>query len=315
MDSARLYEGFAATEARGNSPAYEALAVAVAREPTLLRLLDALPVEKRQPNLLFAAVRSLGGPLGPSEFLAWTLDRWNDVAAIMSTRRTQTNEAGRLAALMPLLAAFVQPVALLEVGAAAGLCLYPDKWRYRYGDLHVGAEDAPLLACEAFGDVSRVPTRPPRVAWRAGIDLNPLDASNADDVEWLRSLVWPGQTERATRLDAALQIARTDPPFLVKGDLVGQLGDLAAQAPPHATVVVYHSAVLAYVEAATRDAFVDLVSSLPGHWISNEAPAVLPTVAETLPAGATVPDGKFLTAVDGVAVGWAGPHGQDVRWF
>ena len=212
----------------------------------MLRLLDVLPAEKRQPNLLFAAVRSLGGPLGPSEFLAWTLDRRNDVAGIMSTRRTQTNEAGRLAVLMPLLAAFTQPVSLLEVGAAAGLCLYPDKWGYRYGDLHVGAGDAPLL---------------------------------------------------------------------VKGDLVGQLGDLVAQAPSYATVVVYHSAVLAYVEEATRDAFVDLVSALPGHWISNEAPAVLPIVAETLPAGATVPDGKFLTAIDGVAVGWAGPHGQDVRWF
>ena len=46
----------------------------------------------------------------------------------------QTNEAGRCAVLLPVLAALPQPLALLEVGASAGLCLYPDRYAYRYGD-------------------------------------------------------------------------------------------------------------------------------------------------------------------------------------
>ncbi len=39
------------------------------------------------------------------------------------SKRTQTNEPGRCAVLLPLLAALPQPLALLEVGASAGLCL------------------------------------------------------------------------------------------------------------------------------------------------------------------------------------------------
>ena len=39
--------------------------------------------------------------------------------------------------LLPVLAALPQPLALLEVGASAGLCLYPDRYAYRYGD-HAG---------------------------------------------------------------------------------------------------------------------------------------------------------------------------------
>ena len=29
--------------------------------------------------------------------------------------------------------------------------------------------------------------------WRAGIDLNPLDVADPDDVHWLSCLVWPGR--------------------------------------------------------------------------------------------------------------------------
>ena len=34
------------------------------------------------------------------------------------------------------------------------------------------------------------PTALPRVGWRAGIDLNPLDVTSADDRAWLEALIW-----------------------------------------------------------------------------------------------------------------------------
>jgi hypothetical protein len=46
-------------------------------------------------------------------------------------RATQTNEAGRWAVLLPVLAALPQPLTLLEVGASAGLSLHPDRYAYR----------------------------------------------------------------------------------------------------------------------------------------------------------------------------------------
>src|ERR1700685_1314341 len=52
------YRRFARLEARGHSPAYEALAMAVAADRPVLAFLASLPPGKRQPNLLFAAARS-----------------------------------------------------------------------------------------------------------------------------------------------------------------------------------------------------------------------------------------------------------------
>ena len=47
-----------------------------------------------------------------------------------------------------------------------------------------------------------------------------------------------------------MDVARRDPPRVVQGDLLKDLPDHARQAPPDATLVVFHSAVLAYVADA-----------------------------------------------------------------
>jgi hypothetical protein len=62
-------------------------------------------------------------------------NQWKDLRPVMFERSTQTNEPARCAALLPLLvlARLPQPLALLEVGATAGLCLLPDFYAYDYG--------------------------------------------------------------------------------------------------------------------------------------------------------------------------------------
>ncbi|MEV0717840.1 DUF2332 family protein, partial [Asanoa sp. NPDC050611] len=168
MTAALWYEQFAAGEARGVSPAYERLASAVSRDAELIGLLDALPEGKRQPNLLFGVVRWLGGPVDdPAEFRAYVLANWPTIQAAMRSRATQTNEAGRCAVLLPVLAALPQPLALIEVGASAGLCLYPDRYAYRYGAEVIGSGE-PVLDCAATGITP--PTALPEVVWRAGLD-------------------------------------------------------------------------------------------------------------------------------------------------
>ncbi|OJF14566.1 DUF2332 domain-containing protein [Couchioplanes caeruleus] len=317
MTTAQWYQAFAVREARGQSPTYEALALAVGADQQVLGLLDGLPEEKRQPNLLLAAAQYLGAPLGaPDDFLDWVLQNWSALSATMLQRRTQTNEPARCATLLPVLARLRQPLALLEVGASAGLCLYPDAYQYRYGqDQQVlGPAVSPVrLTCAVSDNVPR-PVSMPTVAWRAGLDLNPLDVNDDDDVRWLDALIWPEQQQRRERLQAAVDIARADPPRMVKGDLLADLPALAAQAPADATLVIFHSAVLTYVPPDTRSAFINLVRGLPGHWISNEGVGVLPELAATMevdPAGPA----RFLLAVDGQGVAFTGPHGQEIQWL
>ena len=142
------YLAFARGQAAGVSPSYEALALAVADDASVIALLAELPRGKQQPNLLFGVSRHLGGPVSsPVAFLTWVVERWDDVRPELLVRTTQTNEAGRCATLLPVLAGMPGPLALLEVGASAGLCLYPDRYRYDYGRGVVGAGDGPVLDC------------------------------------------------------------------------------------------------------------------------------------------------------------------------
>ena len=118
----------AETELRGVSPTYERLCLAVADDAEIVTLLDTLPRVKRQPNLLLGAARILDAPLDDATFRAWVVANWRELSGEMLARRTQTNEPGRLATLLPALAQLPEPLALVEVGASAGLCLFPDRY-------------------------------------------------------------------------------------------------------------------------------------------------------------------------------------------
>ncbi|MET8973414.1 DUF2332 domain-containing protein [Streptomyces hydrogenans] len=312
------YQRFAAREARGHSPSYERLAGGVADDPGLLALIDGLPDERRQPNLLLAAVRFLDGPVGGdyAAFREWTVTHWTRVRDTMLERRTQTNEPARCAVLLPLLARLPQPLALIEVGASAGLCLYPDRYGYRYDGGPVFGDTASpvVLDCATTGPVP-LPQRLPEVVWRAGVDLNPLDVADPQDVRWLECLVWPEQHERLARLRNAVRVASAEPPTLVRGDLDATIRDLVAAAPAGATPVVLHSAVLAYLPPEKRESFAATMRDLACPWISNEAPGVLPAVDHRLPP---LPDADtllFTLALNERPLARTGPHGQSLEWL
>jgi hypothetical protein len=314
------YRHFAEHEARGVSPLYEelALAVAEAESEDVPRFIASLPGPKRQPNLVFAAVRHLyGTPRDARHFAELVEAHAEPIRALILARSTQTNEPGRCATLLPALARLPQPLALLEVGASAGLCLLPDRYAYDYGRARIepadrGALPPPIFPCPA-NDATPLPDAMPRIVWRAGIDLNPLDPSDPEEAAWLETLVWPGQEARAERLRAALRIASDHPPAITRGDLLHGLPALAATAPADATLVIFHSAVLAYVGKEDGDRFTRLVAALGAVWISNESPSVLPQIAAKLDR--EPPSDRFLLAIDGEPVALTGPHGQSIDWL
>jgi hypothetical protein len=80
--------------------------------------------------------------------------------------------------------------------------------------------------------------RVPDVAWWAGIDLNPLDPADVDDLRWLESLIWPGRPHRVARLYAAAGIVKANQPLIRRGDLLAEFPRLAAEAPTDSTLVV-----------------------------------------------------------------------------
>ena len=256
------------------------------------------------------------------------------IEELVATRTTQTNEARRSVVTLPALG-LVQgeadaPLALLEVGASAGLNLLPDRYGYRIGGALAGDAASPVqIDCAVQGDLRPPVPRRLDVAWRVGLDLNPLDVRDEMTREWLRALVWPEHPDRLQLLDAALEVARRDPPTVVRGDLVDDLPPLAADAPPHAALAVTCTWTLAYLAPERRREFIATLAGLAASakrtvWlVAGEAESVLASLE--LGLGEAPPDGfgeSTLTlhrfGPDGARehrmLATVHPHGRWIRW-
>jgi hypothetical protein len=153
----------------------------------------------------------------------------------------------------------------------------------------------------------------PQVVWRAGIDLEPVDLDDPEAVGWLEALVWPEESDRLERLRTAIAIARRDPPAVLRADLLEALPELASEAPAEATLVVFHTAVLAYLSPDQRNRFRDQVAFTAAVWISNESRNVF----GEMPVPATAPVGRshFVIARDGQPLAFCDPHGRWLQWL
>lgn len=316
--TAALYDQYARTWFTGHSPVYADWAAHVAATPQLAGLIATLPPAKRQPNLVFAATRFLGCPdADPATWEAFLRGNWPAVRTVVLGHRTQTNEPRRCATLLPvfgLIAARTRrPLALIEVGPSAGLCLLPDLYSYEYDGVTRLGTGAPLLRCTTTG-TPPIPAAMPRIGSRAGVDLNPLDGTDPEMVRWLEALVWPGQDGRLATLRAALATLAspgTERPRLVAGDLNERVAELVADVPPTHTAVVFHSAVLAYLPPGQRARFAATLATLDCHWVSNENFFLDDS-------GATVPSAhgdRFTLALDGRPLAHTGQHGATLDWI
>lgn len=321
-DVVEAYRRFA-VEAR-DSPTFVEWASGVAEDPEVTAWIAELPGIKQQPNLVFAAAR-WHGVAAPGPYRGLREALLADDGRIRGTvlaRATQTNEVGRLATLVPAFALVAEqhrrPLSLVEVGASAGLCLYPDRWGYRWetprGPHLVGPE--PRLACRVSGPAP-LPDAVPEVAARRGLDLAPVDVSDPDQTAWLEHLVWPEQHERRDRLRRAVEVARAEPPDLRTGDLLDDLPGLVAEAAADGPVVLFHTAVIAYLSPQDRLRFDEQVRALVAdgacHWVSNESKQVLESVTRT---GPPIPEEHptFVLGLDGQMLARTHGHGRSLRW-
>ena len=298
---------FAADRCGSYAPLYAHLASRIASDRELLAIAAHARPGQSQPDLMLAAVHYLlarqpGSPLAryyPTlnpdpvppgaafpEFRSFCLAHRDELAALTGSRLVQTNEVRRCCYLLPAVTlaarlAAPAPLALIEAGASAGLNLGLDGYAYDYGTGTIAGDPrSPLtLQCELRGGTPPPLARPaPDIAWRAGIDLNPLDPLDPDDAAWLRALVWADHPGRARLLGRALRAAAARPPAPVHtGDATALLPALVASAPADTAVCVMHTAFLAHLAPPDRARFEHQVAVLsagrPVYWISAETRA------------------------------------------
>jgi hypothetical protein len=171
----------------------------------------------------------------------------------------QTNEVGRCTALLGGFLDVVRrtglPLRLLEVGAAAGLILRWDQYRYEGGDEGWGDPRSALRISGAFGDTHPRFDTAVTITERRGCDAAPIDPSTEEGKLTLQSYVWPDQVERFHRLSAAIDIARRVPARLDKANAADWVEAALVDGVRGVATVVYHSIVWQYLSLKDRTRF------------------------------------------------------------
>lgn len=275
MESAKIAASFshsAAHEFHESSPLYEKLSIGISNDRELLEL-AAHAISKPIPMIFLAAVHFLllnetehplaayfpdiasphDAPEGDpyAVFRNFCLEYRSEIGRIVSTYHVQTNEVRRSACLLPafgLVAAMSRglPLALVEIGASAGLNLLWDHYAYDYGNGRLyGDRASPVrLTCTLRGE--KIPPFPqsfPQVFSRTGIDLYPVDVREDSAANWLRAFIWPEHRGRFEMLGHAMAIARRHPPELRAGDALELLPDMMAMTPTDTTLCLFHTFV------------------------------------------------------------------------
>jgi hypothetical protein len=207
--------------------------------------------------------------------------------AIAMRRKTRANETGRCAVLYPAIAeaarrAGANAVGLIDVGCSAGLNLNVDRVGITYSNgQSLGDPSSPVqLSSSIVGD-RPIPTRALPAVTRVGVDLDPVDVTDADDARWLRACLWPDQPEQVARLEAEIALAATDPPLLLHGDAVEVMPDAFARVPAGALPVVTTTWTLSHFPLESRLRFLHRLDEAAGRavaWVSVEGVGVAPTI-------------------------------------
>ena len=319
LDQVRTYfRNFGLKQAPENgSPLYHALSVGVLDDPDMLRFAASCPPSQPSANLLFGAVHYLllGGvrhpvrdfypdvvasektPSPPSQetyplFQDFVWTHTETIRRLITTRLTQTNVVRRTTCLLPVFTQLAQeagsqPLSIIEVGSSAGLNLHWDRYYHRYeypsgASRTWGNKNAAVqLSTQVRGTVPLPPLpKAFRIAWRAGIDINPIDVTDTDAMRWLRALIFPEHLERHQETEAAARIARDHPVPIVTGNALTHLPELLSQAPPDSHLCLYASMVLYQLSpegrrklwkllaafSATRPVSVIILDGVPEGW-------------------------------------------------
>src|SRR5690242_2522330 len=250
----QMYRRFAEVDLAGTSPLYERVAVALSESAEALRAIETAPARRRHPTVILAALHDLAlagrapalaaayaaadGDAAAGAAIEVLMRMTDSVVAVAVRRPVRTNETGRCAVLYPAVAeaarrAGANAVGLIDVGCSAGLNLNVDRVGITYSDgQSLGDPSSAVQLPASIVGGRPVPARAmPEVVARIGVDLDPVDVTDADDARWLRACLWPEQPERAAKLEAEIALAATAPPLLLQGDAVEVMPDAFARVP------------------------------------------------------------------------------------
>ncbi|MPY83294.1 MAG: DUF2332 family protein [Actinophytocola sp.] len=341
-----------AGRAEASSPLYSHLAAKAAEDDDVAGLLAGAP--DPDPELLLAVAHRLlqADPIHPLTryyptlggfdgvdaetwpmFRTFLLERAEQARELLAARRVRHNEVQRAAVLYPPLSAVAKQakgtIGLIEVGACAGLLLGLDKFGYRYqcdgGEQYTAgpAKAAVGLHCAVQGPGFGGPRKKLPLGERIGLDPEPVDLTDEDELAWLDACIWTDQPERVRLLRTAAAAQARQPQQVVAGDGATDLATVAGRLPADAPLAVMNTNTMTRLEARQRADYLAALAALaaerPLWWVSHEP--YESGVAELLPGREDLTSAEVLSVTT-----WSGgepevtvlattdPNGRRMTW-
>lgn len=279
---------------------------ALARSGRLPALAAVYPPHEATDEALWAAIEAAMAEHDP--FLAAYLDG-----------PPQTNEVTRSSAILGgclhIAAATGLPLDLYEIGASAGLNLRFDQYTYQLDESGWGDPAREVRIVSRWDGNSPPLDAPLAVRSRRGCDRNPLDARSEDHRARLLSYVWPDQTDRLQRLDAALREAARVGTAVEKADAADWIeANFGSAGSPGSVKVLFHTIVWQYLPPETKARIAAAVQAsgaaatvdAPVAWLRVEADEVVGSAGIRLTLW---PSGEERL------LGRADFHGRQVMWM
>jgi hypothetical protein len=302
---AQAYRHFGEVAAAEISPLYQRVAVALSESDDALRAIETAPARKRHPTVILAALHDLAlaghapalaaayaaadGDVAADAAIDTLLRMTDSVVAVTVRRRPRPDETGRYTVLYPAIAEAARrvgadAVGLIDVGCSAGFNLNVDRVgiTYNNGQL-LGDPSSPVQRSASIVGGRPVPVRVvPEVVARIGVDIEPVDVTDADDARWLRACLPPDQPERSAKLEAEMALSASAPAFLMQGDALQVIPDAFARVPPDALPVVTTTWALSRFSLENRLRFLHCLDEAAAGravaWVSAEGVGVAPAI-------------------------------------
>jgi hypothetical protein len=258
-------------EGREREPARSFLALRLAGAVHRLVLMGRIPE-------LAPLYPSAGGEvdleLAPLRFLEVLAEHPEEIREHLD-RPVQTNEVGRCRGLVGgflLVAQETQlPLAVLEVGASAGLNLRFDRYRYSSRGVSFGDPQSPVRFDDVFDSATPPLDANLVVTERRGCDASPLDPGSSEDRLTLMSYVWPDQGERFRQLEAAFEVAAREKLTVERASAAEWAARVLAERREGVATVLFHSIVVQYLTAEEGTALYQAITAA-GNRSTSDAP-------------------------------------------
>jgi hypothetical protein len=190
-----------------------------------------------------------------------------------------------------------------------------DRYHYDLGGVTAGPPESPMQIKPVWRGPPP-PDNPVEIVAIKGCDQAPIDLSDPAAALRVKSYVWPENTDRIVRMDAALTLAAEKAPDVVQADALDWvLERLAAPQEMGVTRVIHHSIVWQYIPADRRAAITKAIEAAGAQATTDKPLAwmMLETNRDTFAHELTIrywPGGEAS-----VLLGQAQAHGAWVEWF